>query len=101
MTSEFTLGPTAEFFKQHDFFCLDPDNVVLFEQRMLPVVTLDGKAILEQKHKVAMAPGRPRPPPSSPAQGSGLGRAGMCLLEAVWLESGLPVPVLISACHVP
>lgn len=66
MTSEFTLGPTAEFFKQHDFFCLDPDNVVLFEQRMLPVVTLDGKAILEQKHKVAMAPGRPRPPP--PAQ---------------------------------
>ncbi|XP_036983709.2 UDP-N-acetylhexosamine pyrophosphorylase-like protein 1 isoform X2 [Artibeus jamaicensis] len=56
MTSEFTLGPTAEFLKRHDFFCLDPDNVVLFEQRMLPVVTFDGKAILEQKDKVAMAP---------------------------------------------
>ncbi|KAF6128039.1 UDP-N-acetylglucosamine pyrophosphorylase 1 like 1 [Phyllostomus discolor] len=56
MTSEFTLGPTAEFFKQHDFFHLDPDNVVLFEQRMLPVVTFDGKAILERKDKVAMAP---------------------------------------------
>ncbi|KAF6328355.1 UDP-N-acetylglucosamine pyrophosphorylase 1 like 1 [Rhinolophus ferrumequinum] len=56
MTSEFTLGPTAEFFKEHDFFHLDPDNVVMFEQRMLPAVTFDGRAILERKDKVAMAP---------------------------------------------
>ncbi|XP_027950461.1 UDP-N-acetylhexosamine pyrophosphorylase-like protein 1 isoform X3 [Eumetopias jubatus] len=57
MTSEFTLGPTARFFKEHDFFHLDPNNVIMFEQRMLPAVTFDGRAILEQKHKVAMAPG--------------------------------------------
>lgn len=63
MTSEFTLGPTAEFFKEHDFFHLDPNNVVMFEQRMLPAVTLDGKAILERKDKVAMAPGMPHPWP--------------------------------------
>nr|XP_045010873.1 UDP-N-acetylhexosamine pyrophosphorylase-like protein 1 [Jaculus jaculus] len=56
MTSEFTLGPTAKFFKEHDFFHLDPANVVLFEQRMLPAVTFEGKAILERKDKVAMAP---------------------------------------------
>ncbi|XP_031306845.2 UDP-N-acetylhexosamine pyrophosphorylase-like protein 1 isoform X2 [Camelus dromedarius] len=56
MTSEFTLGPTAEFFKEHDFFHLDPNNVVMFEQRMLPAVTFDGRAILERKDKVAMAP---------------------------------------------
>ncbi|XP_023371900.1 UDP-N-acetylhexosamine pyrophosphorylase-like protein 1 isoform X1 [Otolemur garnettii] len=56
MTSEFTLGPTAEFFKEHDFFRLDPANVVMFEQRMLPAVTFEGKAILERKDKVAMAP---------------------------------------------
>ncbi|XP_048193461.1 UDP-N-acetylhexosamine pyrophosphorylase-like protein 1 [Perognathus longimembris pacificus] len=56
MTSEFTLGPTAKFFRDHDFFHLDPDNVVLFEQRMLPAVTFDGRAILERKDKVAMAP---------------------------------------------
>ncbi|XP_037350055.1 UDP-N-acetylhexosamine pyrophosphorylase-like protein 1 [Talpa occidentalis] len=56
MTSEFTLGPTAQFFKEHDFFQLDPGNVVMFEQRMLPAVTFDGKAILERKDKVAMAP---------------------------------------------
>lgn len=26
MTSEFTLGPTAKFFKEHDFFHLNPNK---------------------------------------------------------------------------
>ncbi|XP_063552972.1 UDP-N-acetylhexosamine pyrophosphorylase-like protein 1 isoform X3 [Gorilla gorilla gorilla] len=56
MTSEFTLGPTAKFFREHNFFHLDPANVVMFEQRLLPAVTFDGKVILERKDKVAMAP---------------------------------------------
>ncbi|NXX80281.1 UAP1L protein, partial [Urocolius indicus] len=56
MTSEFTLGPTEEFFIEHNYFNLDRSNVVMFEQRMLPAVTLDGKAILEEKGKIAMAP---------------------------------------------
>ncbi|XP_004593675.3 UDP-N-acetylhexosamine pyrophosphorylase-like protein 1 isoform X2 [Ochotona princeps] len=56
MTSEFTLGPTATFFREHDFFQLDPSNVVLFEQRMLPAVSFEGQAILERKDKVALAP---------------------------------------------
>ncbi|XP_068513218.1 UDP-N-acetylhexosamine pyrophosphorylase-like protein 1 isoform X4 [Anas acuta] len=56
MTSEFTLGPTEEFFVDHGFFNLDKSNVIMFEQRMLPAVTFDGKAILEDKGKIAMAP---------------------------------------------
>ncbi|PKK18028.1 UDP-N-acetylhexosamine pyrophosphorylase-like protein 1 [Columba livia] len=56
MTSEFTLGPTEEFFVEHNYFNLDRSNVVMFEQRMLPAVTFDGKAILEEKGKIAMAP---------------------------------------------
>nr|XP_033817996.1 UDP-N-acetylhexosamine pyrophosphorylase-like protein 1 [Geotrypetes seraphini] len=56
MTSEFTLGPTEKFFIEHNYFNLDKNNVVMFEQRMLPAVTFDGKAILDQKGKLALAP---------------------------------------------
>ncbi|XP_074066717.1 UDP-N-acetylhexosamine pyrophosphorylase-like protein 1 [Macrotis lagotis] len=56
MTSEFTLKPTVEFFKENNFFKLDPANVIMFEQRMLPAVDFNGQAILERKDKVAMAP---------------------------------------------
>ncbi|XP_033892643.3 UDP-N-acetylhexosamine pyrophosphorylase-like protein 1 [Acipenser ruthenus] len=56
MTSEFTLEPTEKFFKENQYFKLDQSNVVMFEQRMIPAVSFDGKAILENKAKVAMAP---------------------------------------------
>ncbi|XP_077140733.1 UDP-N-acetylhexosamine pyrophosphorylase-like protein 1 [Ranitomeya variabilis] len=56
MTSEFTLNPTQEFFEEHNFFGIDQADVVMFEQRMLPAVGFDGRAILERKDKVAMAP---------------------------------------------
>lgn len=76
MTSEFTLGPTIKFFKEHDFFHLDPANVVLFEQRMLPAVTFEGKAILERKDKVAMAPG----------MAHALGREGLDHRGQLWVR---------------
>ncbi|TSK14476.1 UDP-N-acetylhexosamine pyrophosphorylase-like protein 1 [Bagarius yarrelli] len=56
MTSEFTLEPTEKFFKKNGYFDLDPSNVVMFEQRMIPAVGFDGKIILEKKNKIAMAP---------------------------------------------
>ncbi|XP_023678878.1 UDP-N-acetylhexosamine pyrophosphorylase-like protein 1 isoform X2 [Paramormyrops kingsleyae] len=56
MTSEFTLEPTEKFFKENNYFNLDPSDVVMFEQRMIPAVTFDGKVILEGKGKIAMAP---------------------------------------------
>ncbi|XP_020495711.2 UDP-N-acetylhexosamine pyrophosphorylase-like protein 1 [Labrus bergylta] len=56
MTSEFTLAPTEAFFKENDYFGLKPSDVVMFEQRMIPAVTFDGKVILQGKGKIAMAP---------------------------------------------
>lgn len=56
MTSEFTLAPTEKFFKENEFFGLEPSNVVMFEQRMIPAVTFQGKVILQDKGKLAMAP---------------------------------------------
>ncbi|XP_041753537.2 UDP-N-acetylhexosamine pyrophosphorylase-like protein 1 [Coregonus clupeaformis] len=56
MTSEFTLDPTKKFFQENKYFGLDPSDVVMFEQRMIPAVTFDGKVILQDKGKIAMAP---------------------------------------------
>uniref|UniRef100_A0A3Q1FIB1 UDP-N-acetylglucosamine pyrophosphorylase 1, like 1 n=1 Tax=Acanthochromis polyacanthus TaxID=80966 RepID=A0A3Q1FIB1_9TELE len=56
MTSEFTLAPTEKFFEENNYFGLQPSNIVMFEQRMIPAVTFDGKVILQGKGKIAMAP---------------------------------------------
>lgn len=67
MTSEFTLAPTEKFLKDNNYFGLEPSNIVMFEQRMIPAVTFDGKVILQSKGKIAMAPGRCTSAPSEDA----------------------------------
>lgn len=57
MTSEFTLAPTKKFFKENNYFGLEPSNIIMFEQRMIPAVSFDGKILLQGKGKIAMAPG--------------------------------------------
>ncbi|KAH7936173.1 hypothetical protein HPB52_019469 [Rhipicephalus sanguineus] len=56
MTSEHTKEPTLEFFAKHDFFGLQEDSLVVFEQNMMPAFTFDGKIILETPYKVSMSP---------------------------------------------
>lgn len=56
MTSEHTQDATLEFFSNHNYFGLDPKNILFFEQNTLPCMSLDGKIILETKSKLTRAP---------------------------------------------
>jgi UDP-N-acetylglucosamine/UDP-N-acetylgalactosamine diphosphorylase len=56
MTSGPTRGPTEQYFKSNNYFGLKPENVIIFEQGVLPCITNKGKIILESKGKVAVAP---------------------------------------------
>ncbi|KAI9719256.1 MAG: hypothetical protein M1812_003586 [Candelaria pacifica] len=56
MTSGPTRGPTEKYFKEHNYFGLEQENVVVFEQGVLPCISNDGKILLESKSKVAVAP---------------------------------------------
>ena len=54
MTSGPTRGPTENFFEEHHYFGLNKENVVIFEQGVLPCISNDGKILLESKSKVCI-----------------------------------------------
>ena len=56
MTSGPTRAPTESFFKDRNYFGLDPANVIFFEQGVLPAFTFDGKIYMESKDTPAVAP---------------------------------------------
>ncbi|MFH1416984.1 MAG: UDPGP type 1 family protein [Planctomycetota bacterium] len=56
MTSPANREQTETFLRNHDFFGLPPEDIVLFSQAMLPSFDLDGKVLMEDKHRLALAP---------------------------------------------
>ena len=52
MTSGPTRGPTELYFQEHNYFGLQKDDVVIFEQGVLPCISNEGKILLESKAKV-------------------------------------------------
>ena len=56
MTSGPTRKATEQFFEENKYFGLAKDDVVIFEQGVLPCISNEGKILMESKSKVAVAP---------------------------------------------
>jgi len=56
MTSPANHHETVDFFIEHDFFGLPRPDVFLFPQGMLPALNVGGRLLLEEKHRLALAP---------------------------------------------
>ncbi|MCA9246210.1 MAG: UDPGP type 1 family protein [Planctomycetales bacterium] len=56
MTSRTNHDATIDFFRQHQFFGLQENDVFFFSQGMLPAFDRQGKLLLAEKHLIAMAP---------------------------------------------
>ena len=56
MTSEATKEPTRAFLEKNNYFGLHPEQVTIFEQRVIPAFDNEGKFILESRSKLARSP---------------------------------------------
>ncbi|OCF38269.1 UDP-N-acetylglucosamine pyrophosphorylase [Kwoniella heveanensis CBS 569] len=56
MTSGPTRGETEKYFKEKGYFGLNPDDVIFFEQGVLPALSEDGKLLLSTPSSLSVAP---------------------------------------------
>jgi len=56
MTSETNNHATQAFFKENQFFRLDPQQISFFTQGMLPAVDLRGNLLMSSKSNIVMSP---------------------------------------------
>lgn len=57
MTSPINHQATCEFFEQNDYFNLDPANVMIFPQAMMPALDAKtGKVLLAERGRLALSP---------------------------------------------
>lgn len=56
MTSPANHAETTSFFANHAFFGLPPEDVVFFQQGVMPAFDRSGKILLEQPHRIALSP---------------------------------------------
>ena len=55
MTSEHTQKQTLDYFRSHNYFGLNSENIILFEQHTLPALDFQGRILLEEKYKLTKA----------------------------------------------
>ena len=56
MTSQANHQTTKQAFADNDYYGLKPDNVILFQQGMMPSFDHQGKILLSEKHRLALSP---------------------------------------------
>lgn len=56
MTNPANHEQTVGFLKDHDYFGIEESDVILFSQEMLPAFDFQGRMLLEDKHRLALAP---------------------------------------------
>ncbi len=56
MTSQKNHEETTSFFREHDYFCYDPEYIHFFRQDMAPSVDYNGKVLLEAKDRISLSP---------------------------------------------
>ena len=56
MTSETNDKTTRDFLREHGHYGLDPEDVFIFQQGMVPAVTPEGRMILQDRDRVFAAP---------------------------------------------
>jgi UDP-N-acetylglucosamine/UDP-N-acetylgalactosamine diphosphorylase len=56
MTSPLNHAETVDIFKSNDYYGLEADNVVIFQQGTLPNFDFDGRILLADKHRIACSP---------------------------------------------
>ncbi|MCH2175371.1 MAG: UDPGP type 1 family protein [Lentisphaeria bacterium] len=56
MTSPLNHEATESFFKENNFFGLNPKDVMFFQQGQMPAFSFDGKLFLASKESLAMSP---------------------------------------------
>ena len=56
MTSQKNHEDTTAFFREHDYFGYNPDEVHFFRQDMAPSVGYDGKVLMEARDRISLSP---------------------------------------------
>ena len=87
MTSESNDAATRQYFQDHDFFQLPPDDIFFFTQSMLPAVDEKGKLILDAKDHVFTSP-------------NGHGGTLLALVESGALEDMKARGIELSLIHI-
>lgn len=56
MTSDINDAPTRAFFRKHNYFGYNPDDIFFFPQGMMPAFAMDGKLLLAEPSSLALSP---------------------------------------------